>query len=382
MLSTVQLMERIEPESTYGVLWNFTVSGSVDPCSPRWQGITCNNASDVVLSLNLTSYNLSGSIPMEIGGLANLTHLQLSYNSINGSLPSSFCSLQSLSSFQASSNSISGSIPTCINSLGELENFLMIDNRVNGSLPLQVCSLSKIGILDVSGNRLESRLRSCVGMLTTLSVLNLCCNNRVEVVGSSIGELNYVKLTNQAKGFFGAIPSTLSELTKLRVFSGQANDLTGSLPNDMWGLTGLQRLDLRTIVCGARCRPPSVSCQISRVSPWVSTAIAIMTREATAHGTIHSQTMLSEVGMQQSASMSGDIPTILGYVDAHLDGVYSEDVQKHEPFQAHAATAIVCDACRYDNHATQKSHLKNPSIPQTFSWFSAQVVGECAIGTG
>lgn len=57
--------------------------------------------------------------------------------------------------------------------------------------------------------------------------------------------------------------------------------------------------------------------------------------------------------MQQSASMSRDIPTILGYVDAHLDGVYSEDVQKHEPFQAHAATAIVCDACRYDNHATQ-----------------------------
>ena len=51
-----------------------------------WFGVTCSSGS--VTQINLYDNSLSGSIPSELGNLADLTTLNLSNNSLSGVIPS------------------------------------------------------------------------------------------------------------------------------------------------------------------------------------------------------------------------------------------------------------------------------------------------------
>ncbi|KAL0654439.1 hypothetical protein Bca4012_097130 [Brassica carinata] len=87
--------------------------------------------------LDLSSNELSGSIPDEIGDLQNIRSLNLSSNRLTGSIPDSFSKLKGLESLDVSNNKLSGSIPPLLADLNSLGYFDVSFNNFSGEIPFK-----------------------------------------------------------------------------------------------------------------------------------------------------------------------------------------------------------------------------------------------------
>ncbi|KAL6312549.1 hypothetical protein AAG906_029512 [Vitis piasezkii] len=100
-----------------------------DPCLPtenQWDGLTCShNTSPAIISLNLSSGNLSGNILPSFSSLKSLQNLDLSYNNLTGPVPEFFADLPSLKTLNLTGNNLTGSVPQAV-----------IDKFKDGSLSL------------------------------------------------------------------------------------------------------------------------------------------------------------------------------------------------------------------------------------------------------
>ncbi|KAH0763191.1 hypothetical protein KY290_019264 [Solanum tuberosum] len=81
-------------KSTYGVKKNW----QGDPCGPVadiWKGVTCNFDGDLptIISLNLSSNQLTGEVPANLSQLAFLQELDLSNNQLTGKVPANLAQL-------------------------------------------------------------------------------------------------------------------------------------------------------------------------------------------------------------------------------------------------------------------------------------------------
>ncbi|KAF8104053.1 hypothetical protein N665_0181s0074 [Sinapis alba] len=87
--------------------------------------------------LDLSSNELSGSIPDEIGDLLNIRSLNLSSNRLTGSIPDSISKLKRLESLDVSNNKLSGSIPPLLADLNSLGYFDVSFNSLSGEIPFK-----------------------------------------------------------------------------------------------------------------------------------------------------------------------------------------------------------------------------------------------------
>ena len=85
-----------------------------------WVGVTCSSGS--VSSLSLNNNLLTGTIPIELGNLTNLTYLNFQNNSLSGAIPSELGNLAKLTVLYLGFNSLSGSIPSELSNLTNLNN--------------------------------------------------------------------------------------------------------------------------------------------------------------------------------------------------------------------------------------------------------------------
>ena len=84
-----------------------------------------DHAVQVVISARKLSNNqFTGSIPPEIGSLANLQQLSLGRNQLTGSIPPELGNLTNLSSLVLSDNPLSGSLPLSLTNLTSLRFFV------------------------------------------------------------------------------------------------------------------------------------------------------------------------------------------------------------------------------------------------------------------
>lgn len=109
------------------------------PCS--WNRVTCNGPR--ISQLNLSSYNLQGTIPASIGNL-NLDSLYLSANRISGTIPSSTGNMSNLRNLFLNNNQLTGSIPTSLGNLTDLEILELKYNQLNGTIPSSLANLTAI----------------------------------------------------------------------------------------------------------------------------------------------------------------------------------------------------------------------------------------------
>ncbi|KAJ2999502.1 hypothetical protein HDV02_002815 [Globomyces sp. JEL0801] len=112
---------------------------NMEQCCNASIGLQCKD--NRLLMIQLTSKNLTGYLPSEIGELGSLRHLYLNDNKLQGSIPESFGKLQSLVSLNLQTNLLNGSIPVELGNLSKLKIMNLTGNQFVGLVPKQILNL-------------------------------------------------------------------------------------------------------------------------------------------------------------------------------------------------------------------------------------------------
>jgi len=178
----------------------------------------------------LSSNQLSGSIPKEIGNLSKLTELNLISNQLNGSIPKEIGNLSNLRYLHLSSNQLSGSIPQEISNLSKLTELSLSSNQLSGSIPPEIGNLSNLTKLRLSSNELSGSIPPEIGKLKMLTSLYLENNQLSGSIPPELGNLtSLVSLWMFRNQLSGSIPPELGLLKNLEFLDFYKNKLTGDL---------------------------------------------------------------------------------------------------------------------------------------------------------
>ena len=123
--------------TTYGANWtgvkNYERWRSNLPLN-QWHGVEAD-AYGRVTSLRLDANRLSGSIPPELGNLADLQVLDLGNNRLSGSIPKELGNLANLQMLRLYNNRLSGEIPPELGNLVNLHTLYLNWNKFTGEIP-------------------------------------------------------------------------------------------------------------------------------------------------------------------------------------------------------------------------------------------------------
>ncbi|XP_062024215.1 LRR receptor-like serine/threonine-protein kinase IOS1 [Rosa rugosa] len=171
-------------KSTYTIEKNW----QGDPCSPKnylWEGLKCSypiNESPRIISLDLSSSELTGETALSLSNLSMIQSLDLSNNNLTGPIPDFLSQLPNLTIINLENNKLTGSVPVGL-----------IERRRNGLLSLSLC-----GNPNLSGNFSCKKKKnnfiipivgSVVGIFCLLSVAVICwCLKRKREDGAAIYE--------------------------------------------------------------------------------------------------------------------------------------------------------------------------------------------------
>lgn len=89
----------------------------------------------LMIGIDVSSNQLTGNIPMEMGDLRVLRSLNLSNNLLMGTIPITFQNLDNLESLDLSHNKLSGKIPREMTQLPSLSTFSVAFNNLSGEIP-------------------------------------------------------------------------------------------------------------------------------------------------------------------------------------------------------------------------------------------------------
>ncbi|KAK8928870.1 putative inactive receptor kinase [Platanthera zijinensis] len=143
----------------YGLLdWDFSNNAVGSICS--FSGIFCwHPQENRILSVELSSRSLAGSIPPALQFCRSATTLDLSGNVLTGSIPPTLCDwLPFLVSLDLSRNRLSGPIPPELSNCIFLNKLILSSNSLSGQIPASLSRLERLKELDLSNNRLTGEI--------------------------------------------------------------------------------------------------------------------------------------------------------------------------------------------------------------------------------
>nr|XP_011464973.1 PREDICTED: probable leucine-rich repeat receptor-like protein kinase At5g49770 [Fragaria vesca subsp. vesca]XP_011464974.1 PREDICTED: probable leucine-rich repeat receptor-like protein kinase At5g49770 [Fragaria vesca subsp. vesca] len=273
-------------------LWTNTPPswGARDPCEDSWDGIGCTNMR--VVSLTLSSMNLSGSLSGDIQQLSELQILDLSYNKgLSGPLPTQIGSLTKLTNIILVGCSFSGLIPASIGSLQELRFLSLNANRFSGKIPSSIGNLSKLYWLDLADNNLEGPIPVSDGVEPGLDMLSHCKHFHLGInqlsgpIPSKLfnSNMSLIHVLFESNKLTGSIPSSIGLLKTLEVVRFDRNMLSGPIPPSLSNLTSASQLflsnnklsgpppDLTGMILLQYLDLSNNSFDLSDIPPWFST---------------------------------------------------------------------------------------------------------------
>ncbi|CAK7322692.1 unnamed protein product [Dovyalis caffra] len=240
------------------------------PC--KWYGVTCDQSTHRVNSVDLSNSELAGPFPYflcrlpflksinlannlinssltaDIATCQNVEVLDLSDNLLVGSVPESLSELRNLKSLSLTSNNFSGDIPRKFGQFQKLELMSLAGNLFTGSIPRELGNISTLQNLQLGYNPFApSQLPSELGNLSNLAVLWLSNSNLVGPIPESFGKLSRLSnLDLTLNRLSGSIPSSLTWLKSIEQIELYNNSLSGELPRGFLNLTMLRRFDVST----------------------------------------------------------------------------------------------------------------------------------------
>lgn len=154
--------------------------GGSDHCD-GWHGVTCDLRGRVV-ELSLSTNRLAGTIPIELGQLAELGVLDLSNNALTGTIPPEALSMAKLYTIQLNNNLLEGEFPFQVKESAKILGNLWIqeNSKLTGTITDAYCTLNSI-TLDCD-NFGPKPVYGPDGKLTTFQL------NCAEKTGTSPGE--------------------------------------------------------------------------------------------------------------------------------------------------------------------------------------------------
>ena len=232
-----------------------------------WDGVTMVGSPLRVTRLTLRESQLTGTIPPELGGLANLEILDLRGNQLTGEIPTELGSMTNLTYLNLGGNQLTGTIPIQLGNLTNLGSLYLYENELTGPITKELGSLADLVVLGLYGNQLTGEIPTELGGLTNLERLYLNENQLTGVIPSQLGDLTGLQeLYLWGNQLSGPIPPELGRLTNLVKLELSDNQLTGPIPLWLGNLTTLERLNLSqnqlsgtNPVMAGRTRQPGIS---------------------------------------------------------------------------------------------------------------------------
>ncbi|XP_052289843.1 probable LRR receptor-like serine/threonine-protein kinase At3g47570 isoform X5 [Citrus sinensis] len=236
------LKDHIIYDPTNLLAHNWTSNTSV--CT--WIGITCDVNSHRVTALDISQFNLQGTIPPQLGNLSSLTTLNLSHNKLSGSVPSSIYTMHRLKFLDFTDNQLSGSVSSFVFNMSSILDIRLTNNRLSGELPKNICNyLPHLKALFLDKNMFHSKIPSALSKCKQLQQLNLQFNNLSGAIPKEIGNLTRLKgIYLGANKLHGEIPHEIANLRNLGDLVLGMNNLVGVLPAPIFNMSTLKVLIL------------------------------------------------------------------------------------------------------------------------------------------
>ncbi|KAH0747970.1 hypothetical protein KY290_027202 [Solanum tuberosum] len=232
-------------------------SSSSPVCS--WIGITCSSRHNRVTALDISSMQLHGTIPPNLGNLSFLVSLNISYNSFHGDLPLELAHLQRLKLIDVTSNNFTGAIPSFLN----LEGLYLRGNSLDGVIPQNLKKCRKLQILVLGENEFIGTLPRELANLTALTRLYITDLHLEGEIPMELGNLQKLQILGLAGNeFTGSVPESIFNISALQMIDFGQNKLSGTLPSDFGrGIPNLEEL-----YCGGNSLSGFISDSISNSS--------------------------------------------------------------------------------------------------------------------
>ena len=183
-------------------------------------GVKCHGGAEVK-EIVLPNGNLRGELPRELGLLTGMEGLILWENDLTGSFPSALQKLTLLKEIDFHVNFFDGSmLPEWLGDLSQLTTLNLAQTGITGELP------------DMSG-------------LSILDTINIGFNSIRDDVGKFAPLSNIRNLIAANNSFYGDLQSDyLFDWPLLEIIDMSNNDISGSLPGNMFSLSHLEVIDL------------------------------------------------------------------------------------------------------------------------------------------
>ena len=228
--------------ATDGAHWTNNTNWLTNAPVGQWYGVT-TDANGWATELNLTSNQLKGEMPPELGSLTNLKVLALGGNELTGTIPTWLGSLANLEELYLWGNELTGEIPSELSNLANLKVLALDGNELTGTIPTWLGSFANLEELYLWGNELTGEIPAELGSLANLVELHLADNQLTGEVPVELSNLTNLKvLALDGNEWTGTIPTWLGSLANLEELYLWGNELTGEIPSELGSLANLTEL--------------------------------------------------------------------------------------------------------------------------------------------
>ncbi|MBA0560402.1 hypothetical protein Golob_017304 [Gossypium lobatum] len=241
-----------------GLKWVFsngTPLSCTDLSSPQWTNLSLSKDPSLhLVSLQLPSANLTGSLPRELGEFSMLQSLYLNINSLSGTIPLELGYSSSLSDIDLSDNLLTGVLaPSIWNLCERLVSLKLHGNSLSGSLPepaLPNSTCKNLQSLDLGNNKFLGDFPEFVTRFQALKELDLSSNMLSGQIPQSLATLNLGKLNLSHNNFSGMLPVFGERKFGPEAFEGNNPGLCGLPLNSCSGRSQLSPGAIAGIVIG------------------------------------------------------------------------------------------------------------------------------------